>query len=88
MVIDDKNSERLPVTSGVPQGPLGLLCLFCSSMICLVLCRSVAHWLSLFADDSKCFRTIRSASDCVLFQGDIDNLVEWSDVWKMALSSL
>ena len=34
----------------------------------------------------KCFRTIRSASDCVRFQGDIDNLVEWSDVWKMAFN--
>ena len=40
--------------------------------------------LALFADDAKCFHTIRSASDCVLFQGDIDNLVDWSDVWKMA----
>ena len=42
--------------------------------------------LALFADDAKCFRTIRSASDCVLFQGDIDNLVEWSDLWKMAFN--
>ena len=42
--------------------------------------------LALFADDAKCFRTIRSTSDCVLFQGDIDNLVEWSDVWKMAFN--
>ena len=42
--------------------------------------------LALFADDAKCFRTIRSASDCVLFQGDIDNLVDWSDVWKMAFN--
>ena len=43
--------------------------------------------LALFADDAKCFRSIRSASDCVLFQGDIDNqLVDWSDVWKMAFN--
>ena len=42
--------------------------------------------LALFADDGKCFRTIRSASDCVPFQGDIDNLVDWSDVWKMAFN--
>ena len=40
----------------------------------------------MFADDAKCFRTIRSVSDCVLFQGDIDNLVDWSDVWKMAFN--
>ena len=42
--------------------------------------------LALFADDAKCFRTIRSASDCVLFQDDIDNLVDWSDAWKMAFN--
>ena len=42
--------------------------------------------LALFADDAKCFRTIRSASDCVLFQGDIDNLVDLSNVWKMAFN--
>ena len=42
--------------------------------------------LALFADEAKCFRSIRSASDCVLFQCDIDNLVDWSDVWRMAFN--
>ena len=66
---------------------LVLLCLCHSSMICLVLCLTVAHWHCLpMIGDAKCFRTVRSASDCVLFQGDIDNLVEWSDVWKMAFN--
>ena len=42
--------------------------------------------LGLFANDAKCFCTIRSASDCVLFQGDMDNVVDWSDAWKMAFN--
>ena len=85
-LIDGKHSEWLPVTSGVPQDSLlgpALFVLFINDMP-----RAVSHCstLALFADDAKCFRTIRSASDCVLFQGDIDNLVEWSDVWKMAFN--
>ena len=86
VVIDGKNSEWLPVTSGVPQGSLlgpALFVLFINDMPCAV---SQCSTLALFADDAKCFRTIRSASDCVLFQGDIDNLVDWSDVWKMAFN--
>ena len=85
-VIDGKNSEWLPVTSGVPQGSLlgpALFLLFINDMSCAV---SQCSTLALFADDAKCFHTIRSASDCVLFQGDIDNLVDWSDVWKMAFN--
>ena len=80
VVIDGKNPEWLPVTSGVPQGsPLvpALFVLFINDMPCAV---SQCSTLALFADDGKCFRTIRSARDCVPFQGDIDNLVDWSDV--------
>ena len=86
VVIDGKNSEWLPVTSRVPQGSLlgpALFVLFINDIPCAV---SQCSTLALFADDDKCFRTIRFASDCVLFQGDIDNLVDWSDVWKVAFN--
>ena len=86
VVIDGKNSEWLPVTSGVPQGSLlgpALFVLFINDMPCAV---SQCSILTLFADDAKCYRTIRSASDCMLFESDIDNLVDWSDVWKMAFN--
>jgi len=42
--------------------------------------------LALFADDAKCFRTIRSPLDCAQFQRDIDTLVEWSYAWKLAFN--
>ena len=29
----------------------------------------------------KCFRTIRSVSECESLQSDIDNLVQWSNEW-------
>ena len=41
---------------------------------------------ALFADDAKCFRTIRSPLDCAQFQRDIDTLVEWSYAWKLAFN--
>jgi len=65
---------------------LVLLCLFYISMIYLVLCLRQAYW-HLFADDAKCLRTIRSASDCASLQSDIDNLVEWSNTWKLAFNT-
>ena len=76
VVINGKNSEWLPVTSGVLQGSLlgpALFVLFINDMPRAV---SQCSTLALFANDAKCFPTIRSPSDCVQFQGDINNLVE------------
>ena len=50
------------------SGP-ALFVLFLNDMPCAV---SQCSTLALFADNAKCFRTVRSASDCVLFRGDID----------------
>jgi len=54
---------------------LGLLCLpYLSTIYCRVLCYSSN--LALFADDAKCFHTIRSVSDC-----------EWSDEGNLVFNS-
>jgi hypothetical protein len=38
----------------------------------------VSSKLSMFADDSKCFKTIRSLADTVTFQDDLTSLHSWS----------
>ena len=86
VVIDGKHSNWLPVTSGIPQGSLlgtALFVLFINDMPSAV---SDNTTLALFADDAKCFRTIRSPLDCGQFQRDIDTLVEWSYAWKLAFN--
>ena len=60
VVIDGKSCDWLPVSSGVPQGSLlgpALFVLFTNDMPNAL---SHSSTLALFADDAKCFRTIRS----------------------------
>ena len=77
VLIDGVNSEWASVTSGVPQGSIigpYLFLLYINDMPLVVSNSTVA----LFADDSKCFKSITSERDCILLQNDIDHLYEWS----------
>ena len=38
---------------------------------------------ALFADDCKVFKKIESVHDCHLLQNDLNELISWSDKWKM-----
>uniref|UniRef100_A0A1X7VGL1 Reverse transcriptase domain-containing protein n=1 Tax=Amphimedon queenslandica TaxID=400682 RepID=A0A1X7VGL1_AMPQE len=70
-------SGLLPVTSGVPQGSfLGPL-FFILFINDLPGCTIHSNML-LFADDSKCSKSIASSSDCLLLQEDLDRVCEWS----------
>ena len=74
MVIDGKSSKWLTATSGVPQGSIlgpTLFVLFINDMPNVI---SNLSTLALFADDAKCLRIIKSVSDCMELQADIDNL--------------
>jgi len=44
---------------------------------------TVSSTMLLFADDTKCFKTITKPSDSVLFQQDIDSLVRWTTTWNL-----
>lgn len=86
VVIDGKSSEWLSVSSGVPQGSIlgpALFVLFINDMPNVI---SNSSTLALFADDAKCLRIIKSVSDCVELQADIDNLTMWSVIWKLAFN--
>ena len=40
--------------------------------------------IALFADDTKCYRSINDSSDCTNFQHDINKLYVWSLRWGLA----
>lgn len=82
VIVGGSASSFSPVTSGVPQGsilgPL-LFLLYINDMPKVTMYSDVA----LFADDTKCFKTIRSYEDCQALQADLDALFSWSKKWKM-----
>lgn len=41
--------------------------------------------VQLFADDWVLSRIIRTLSDCVSLQDDLDKLFDWGDAWKMVI---
>ena len=76
-------SVPLPVLSGVPQGSILGPILFLIYINDIV---EVVHQdseMALYADDSKCFRVIKSLNDSLLLQSDLDNLSSWSKTWDM-----
>ena len=68
--INNGKSSILPVISGVPQGSL------LGPLLFLIYINDLSSSLNysgsfLFADDTKCLRSIRSAQDCILLQSDL-----------------
>ena len=75
--INNSHSYLLPVISGVPQGSILGPLLFILYMNDL---HDVIYWSSalLFADDTKCFKHIKSPDDEQSLQNDLHNLASWS----------
>jgi hypothetical protein len=78
-------SPPLLVESGVPQGTvLGpVLFLVYSADLPSVIehCK-----ISMYADDTKVFRSIYDETDCIQLQNDLDNISNWAQLWQMTLN--
>ena len=77
--------RNLPVLSGVPQGsilgPL-LFLIYVNDLPDVTSSTSVA----LFADDTKCYRSIESMEDGACLQRDLEYINQWCDLWQMDLN--
>ena len=74
-------SKPANVTSGVPQGSvLGpvLFVLYINDMP-----NSVSSNLTMYADDTKLYRPVRSPQDMRVLQEDLDALQRWSTSWLL-----
>ena len=75
------------ITSGVPQGsvlgPL-LFLIYINEIVDLFLDNSVQ--IKLYADDLKVYLEITCDFDNVTSQNCVNNIVEWSEVWKLKLA--
>ena len=75
MVIDEEESEPIPVTSGVPQGSVLGPILFLVYINDLP--DEVRSQDRLFADDTALYLTIENEDDSSALQTDLDILSTW-----------
>ena len=86
-MLQGATSASLPVFSGVPQGsilgPL-LFLIYINNHPSVIDCNSS---IGLYADDSKCYRTILNSLDCTNLQNDLDVISEWSKDWRLRFNT-
>ena len=78
---EDKNNLSTKVLSGVPQGIVLVPLLFLLYLNDLPAC--VNNKVKLYTDDVLLYSFIKSESDCIDLQENLDKLTEWADMWLM-----
>jgi hypothetical protein len=84
VVLENTTSDKIPVTSGVPQVPVLEPILF------LIYINDLLEYLKhnnirLFADDSIIYRKFQSQKDCLDLQDDLEAAAKWEEEdWLMA----
>ena len=78
-------SSGVNVVSGVPQGTVLGPILFV--LYSADLPKVVRHSkLSLYADDTKVYKSIQNIADCKLLQADLNSIFNWANIWQMKLN--
>jgi len=69
----------------VPQGSV------LGPLLFLVFVNDIPEWIrssvKMFADDTKVWTTISALEDGQVLQEDLDNLMSWSDKWKLGFNA-
>ena len=83
VVLDNCNSDIVPVLSGVPQGSILGPLLFVLFINDIYESIDENSNINLYADDTKLWREINNYADCAILQKDIDSLHKWCIVNNM-----
>ena len=83
VILEGTHSNKIDVTSGVPQGTV------LGPILFLLYINDFYEYLSfstlrLFADDSIIYKHIRSPDDSVKLQRDLDAAARWEQGWRMS----
>ena len=81
VVIEDEESDSVPVTSGVPQGSVLGPILFLVYINDFP--QDIVSQVCLFADDTAIYLTLEDKGDSDTLQRDLDRLQEWESKWDM-----
>ena len=73
--MEGQHSDRVPVTSGVPQGSVLGPSLFLNYINDIP--EVIGSTVRLFADDAVMYLTIASQTDSHKFQTDLNNIAKW-----------
>jgi hypothetical protein len=85
VVLNNVRSCPVNVVSGVVQGSILGPLLF-NLYVCDLPATLASSHCSMYADDSKIFRSVQSSADCESLQDDLASLGEWCQSWCMELN--